>query len=77
MKNVWQLPVIQSDLSDTDWIHPKAKFHYFIDGSSLCGKHTQDTDYFETSLEDTDLKLSEEIACHKCFKLYKSSYSFI
>ena len=48
----WQLPVKQSNLTDLDWIHPKAKYHCFDkDGFSLCGKFYQDIYYFETDLE--------------------------
>ncbi|MCG3227901.1 hypothetical protein HXV89_00245 [Bacillus subtilis] len=51
-KIVWQLPVIQSNLTDHDWIHPKAKYHAYIDNKSVCGKYGQHTDYFETGIEE-------------------------
>ncbi|KFK76624.1 hypothetical protein DJ87_5251 [Bacillus cereus] len=45
---VWQLPVKQSNSTCTDWIHPKAKYHTYINDVSLCGKYSQCTSYFET-----------------------------
>jgi hypothetical protein len=65
---VWQLPVKQSDLTDTDWIHPKAKFHAFIGGGSVCGKYGQSSSFFET---DLDQPLTKEVACRKCLKKLK------
>ncbi|MEK5061009.1 hypothetical protein BK126_26200 [Paenibacillus sp. FSL H7-0326] len=69
-KIVWQLPVKQSNFTDHDWIHPKAKYHAFKNNASICGKYLQDTDYFETSIDETEL-MSEKIqyACNKCLKM--------
>lgn len=61
----WQLPVKQSNLTSTDWIHPRAKYHAFINHMSVCGQHDQRTDFFTTDLEQP---LSKEIACHTCLK---------
>jgi hypothetical protein len=68
-KIVWQLPVIQSNLTDHDWIHPKAKYHaYIIDNKSVCGKYGQHTDYFETGIEESKLMANKEWACKVCLK---------
>lgn len=63
---IWQLPVIQSNVSDNDWIHPKAKYHAFIGGIYVCGKGSQDTSYFETSIEEDELMKNKNLACKKC-----------
>lgn len=62
---IWQLPVKQSNLTNHDWIHPKAKYHAFINSNSVCGKYGQNTTFFTTDLEEP---LSKEIACHKCME---------
>jgi hypothetical protein len=63
---VWQLPVKQSNITDHDWIHPKAKYHCFVQNQSLCNKYVQDTDYFETDIERGEIIMRPEIACKIC-----------
>lgn len=65
---VWQLPVIQSNLTDHDWVHPKAKYHAFIDNKSICGKYDQITDCFETGIEESKLMANKGWACKVCLK---------
>ncbi|MEC1437279.1 hypothetical protein P9D57_00645 [Bacillus sonorensis] len=65
---VWKLPVIQSDLTDHHWVHPKAKYHAFIDNKSVCGKYGQSTDYFETGIEESKLMANKDWACKLCLK---------
>lgn len=61
----WQLPVIQSNKTDHDWVHPWAKYHAFEGYKSLCGKYVQDTDFFETDMpKGTDRKHM----CKVCLK---------
>ncbi|MEC0709719.1 hypothetical protein P8881_19535 [Bacillus haynesii] len=67
-KIVWQLPVIQSDLTDHDCIHPKAKYHAYIDNKSVCGKYGQITDCFETGIEESELMANKDWACKVCLK---------
>lgn len=69
MESVWQLPVKQSNLTDHDWIHHNARYHYFVNGKSLCGKYSQDTEFFETSPEDNGIELTSDLACLKCLSL--------
>lgn len=69
----WQLYVHQSDKSNIDWIHPKAKYHFFEKVNSgyqrcLCDKYEQDTDYFETGIEESVIAENPDLACKKCFK---------
>lgn len=70
----WQLYVHQSNKSNIDWIHPKSKYHYFEkinNGYSrcLCGKYEQDTNFFETEIEESYIIKKPTIACKKCFKM--------
>lgn len=46
----WMLPVKQSNLTNVDWIHPKAKYHCFFKNTSLCEKYWQDQDFFTTDI---------------------------
>lgn len=62
----WQLPVKQSNTTDHDWVHPRAKYHAFAGRNAICGRHSQRTDYFETDMpENADVKLK----CRTCVKL--------
>lgn len=65
---VWQLPVKQSNLSDNDWVHHKAKYHAFIDNLSVCGKFSQDTNFFETGINEDKLMKNKNLACKNCMK---------
>jgi hypothetical protein len=64
---VWQLPVKQSNKTDSDWVHPRSNFHAFQSEASLCGKYFQDTDFFETDFNPKEH--SENMKCKKCLKL--------
>lgn len=70
-KIIWQLPTHQSNVTNRDWIHPKAKFHAFDEQcESLCKKHRQD-DFFEQY--DFNKKLEEfgkSCFCKVCLKKY-------
>jgi hypothetical protein len=65
---VWQLKVHQSNKRDYDWIHPKAKYHAFINNNSVCGKYGQTTDFFETDIEESEIMSKKELACKNCLK---------
>lgn len=71
----WQLPVKQSNITDTDWIHPKAKYHCFDKfGHSLCGSYWQDIYYFETDIEYSNIENKKELEnfkCKKCKKIFE------
>lgn len=70
---IWQLPVIQSNLTDHAWIHPKAKYHAYVDGKSLCGNYGQSTSYFDNSIDESDLMKNKVLACKKCLKKLEQS----
>ena len=67
----WQLPVKQSNFTDTDWVHPRANYHCFDSkGFSLCGKYYQDIYFFETDLENNNSSDNlEDCKCKKCKKI--------
>lgn len=65
---IWQLPVKQSNVTNHDWIHPKSKYHAFVNDKSLCRKYSQSTSFFETTIESFELRINEERACKKCLK---------
>lgn len=65
---VWQLPVRQSNKTDHDWIHPKAKYHAFVNNKSMCGKYVQDTSFFDNIVEEDNLKNVKQYICQQCIK---------
>ena len=70
----WQLPVKQSNLTDTEWIHPNAKYHCFDRlGLSLCKRYWQDIYYFETDIEysNLDIEKLENCKCKVCKKTFE------
>ena len=67
----WMLPVKQSNITDHDWIHPKAKYHCFFNDTSLCEKYQQDQDYFETDIDYRRIVKEPELACKKCYEIWK------
>jgi len=71
---VRQLPVKQSNYTDHDWVHPKAKYHCYIEGKSMCEKYNQDTDYFETDIESGEVLKFPVIACQVCFRKWKREF---
>ena len=52
----WMLPVKQSNLTNVDWIHPKAKYHCFFKNTSLCEKYWQDQDFFTTDIDTEEIE---------------------
>ena len=72
---VWQLPVKQGNKTNHDWIHPKAKYHCFCGGKSLCGKYYQDTDFFETDIESGEIAVRPDIACPVCRKKWMKEFA--
>lgn len=65
---IWQLPVKQSNVTNHDWVHPKSKYHAFASDKSLCGKYSQATEFFETTIESSELMINKENACKECLK---------
>lgn len=67
---IWQLPVKQSNKTDRDWIHPRANYHAFRENKSLCGKYSQQADFFETNMPEGN----QERRCKVCLKRSVSQY---
>ena len=66
----WQLPTHQSDYTNHDYIHPKAKLHAFNDCLSLCKKHTQNDFFEQYDFNNTLKELGEKAFCKVCYKKY-------
>lgn len=72
---VWQLPVLSETSSNANAYIPKtAKYHCFVEGVSLCKRHAQDTDYYETGIESGEILRRPEIACKQCRKTWIQRY---
>lgn len=67
----WQLPVKTSPLTNNYWIHKWAKYHYFVGMNSLCDKYRQDTENFETNIEQEELDKDPSRACKVCYQRKK------
>ena len=68
----WMLPVKQSNFTDHDWIHPKAKYHCFFKNTSLCGRYYQIQDFFETDVARNEIEQNPELACKRCRQIWKN-----
>lgn len=66
---IWQLPINQSNKTNHDWIHTKAKFHGFVNNISLCQRHKQKTRSFETR-NVSEVMQEKELVCKRCLELY-------
>ena len=78
MNNVkWMLPVRQSSLTNHDLIHPKAKYHCFNNNVSLCEKYRQSQDFYETDIESGEIAMRPEIACKKCYEIWKKQFNIV
>lgn len=85
MNGVWQLPVLERIKINELYIKHNAKYHFYInddiksDGGvmrvkkSLCNKHTQFTEEFE-SIEDSKIVQNPTVACKKCFEKWKKEF---
>lgn len=72
---VWQLPVSSETSKSANAYIPKtAKYHCFVEDTSLCKKYTQDTDYYETGVESGEILRCPDIACKKCRKIWLEKY---
>lgn len=72
---VWQLPVgSETAKSENAYIPPTAKYHCFVEDTSLCKKYNQDTSYYETGIESGEILRRPEIACKRCRKIWLRRY---
>ncbi len=72
---VWQLPIMsETSTSANAYIRKTAKYHCFVENTSLCKGHTQDTDYYETGIESGEILRRPEIACKRCREIWLRRY---
>lgn len=75
---VWQLPVPnETSQSANAYIRRNVKYHCFVDNISLCGKYTQDTDFYETGIESGEILSRSDIACKICRKRWIHDYNVL
>ena len=79
LRPVWQLPVSGSENRGNAYIHTTAKYHCFVDNSSLCGKYHQDTSYYDhgITVESGSIASSPKIACERCYKRWVKDYNVL
>lgn len=79
---LWQLPINTDKTFQKNQIHHRAKYHYFEDCESLCGKYQQ-LDYYPNS-HDGDKGFAEyegvmteapHLACKVCYARWKKQYN--
>ena len=70
---VWQLPVAGSERTGNAYIHPKAKYHCFVNGSSLCEQYRQKTTDYDDgiTIESAAILDRPTLACKRCFKMWR------
>ncbi len=66
-KACWQLPV-SSKRDQAQYIRMNAKFHFFKDETSLCGKYWQVTEDFDNLLSNDQEEEMHEHLCKACLK---------
>lgn len=73
---VWQLPVANSEKTGTAYIHPKAKFHCFVDCVSLCTMYSQRTEDYDDGITVESAAILEQPhhVCKRCLARWKREY---
>lgn len=72
---VWQLPAVNRTESSANAYIPKtAKFHCFVESVSLCKRHAQDTEFYETGIESGEILRRPDIACKRCREMWLRLY---
>lgn len=73
---VWQLPVAGAERTGNAYIHPKAKYHCFEDGVSLCGMYRQRTQDYDDGItvESGVILQTPDHACQRCYRAWKREY---
>ena len=67
MKDGYFLFVNRDGTEEVYMIHHNAKYHYFKDGESLCGKYRMDTNLASTDIPEGDIITAPILACKKCY----------
>ena len=72
----WQVPVREQLVKGKpDWVHPLTKAHYFVNNKSLCGRHWQVTDFYETDVAVEEIVKEPQYACKKCYEKWQKQYA--
>ena len=67
----WQLPTVQSNVTNNDYIRHNAKLHCYVNNISLCKKHIQQTDAFEDyDINDFLKEHGKDYVCKVCLEKY-------
>lgn len=71
----WQLPVRKSKATNKDWIVHNAKYHYFIDGYSICKyEHWQNGDTDIPTVDSEHILVNKERACKDCLNRFERMF---
>ena len=73
MERKWQRPITLINGKDMDFISPVSKYHAFIDGVSLCGKHQIQKKFiqrhdFNVPVMEAKILKNKHAACKVCLK---------
>ena len=71
----WQLPAPnETTMSSNAYIPASAKYHCFVDNTSLCKRYSQDTSYYELGIESGEILSNPEWACKRCLAKWKRNF---
>ena len=70
---VWQLPVHGAERTGNAYISNKAKYHCFVNNSTLCGKYVQNTSDYDDgiSIKSESVAQNPDKVCSLCYKKWK------
>ena len=73
---VWQLPVAGAERCGNAYIHPQAKYHCFVNNTSLCKKYNQWTEDYDDgiTIESGVVLQVPHHVCKRCYGAWKSIY---
>lgn len=76
VRPIWQLPIHAAERTGNAYVPATAKYHCFVDNSSLCGKYHQDIGSYDEGItvESGAVACSPDIACKHCLALWKKKY---
>lgn len=69
-KDGWKFPITFSRGRGSEWVHPRAKIHYFRNNETLCKKWSQ-WDNYDSFEYDLVKELVDKRVCKECWKKYK------
>ncbi|MGD6829082.1 hypothetical protein [Bacillus pumilus] len=66
MNRIWLLHINQNNPIEQGWGQNWSKYHAFIDNKAICGEYSQDTNFIETGITESEIIKNPGIACKKC-----------